>query len=60
MKLVKSSYDKKLFGVCGGIANLLKLDSTLVRILFVIGTLISFGTSVILYIAMALILPSDD
>jgi phage shock protein PspC (stress-responsive transcriptional regulator) len=37
-KLYRNRDDKKIGGVCGGIAEYFQIDSTLVRILFVIGT----------------------
>lgn len=45
----------KLFGVCGGIANYFGVDATLVRIGFVIGTILGFGSLILVYLAIALI-----
>lgn len=45
----------KLWGVCGGIANYFGIDATLVRIGFVAGTLLGFGSLLIVYLAIALI-----
>ncbi|MXO90789.1 PspC domain-containing protein [Pontixanthobacter aquaemixtae] len=45
----------KLWGVCSGIANYFNVDSTLVRIGFVAGTLIGFGSLLLVYAAIALI-----
>ncbi|AKM07838.1 PspC domain-containing protein [Pelagerythrobacter marensis] len=45
----------KLFGVCGGIANYFETDPTWVRIAFVAGTLIGFGSLILVYLAIALI-----
>lgn len=45
----------KLWGVCGGIANYFGIDVTLVRIGFVAGTLIGFGSLLLVYLAVALI-----
>lgn len=45
----------KIWGVCGGIANYFGIDATLVRIGFVLGTLIGFGSLLLIYIAIALI-----
>lgn len=45
----------KIWGVCGGIANYFGIDATLVRIAFVLGTLIGFGSLLLVYIAIALI-----
>ena len=35
-RLFKSRYDKKLCGVCGGIAQFFNLDSTLIRLAWII------------------------
>lgn len=45
----------KIWGVCGGIANYFGIDPMLVRIGFVAGTLIGFGSLLVVYIATALI-----
>ena len=52
-RLAKSN--AKLWGVCGGIANYFGIDATLVRIGFVVGTLIGFGSLLLVYLAIALI-----
>lgn len=56
-KLKKSRVDKMIAGVCGGIAEYLGWDSTLVRILFLILVFSSFGTMVLFYFILALIMP---
>ena len=48
--------EKKLFGVCSGLANYLDVDPTLVRALFIIAVLMA-GTGVLAYIVLALIMP---
>ncbi|MDE3057541.1 MAG: PspC domain-containing protein [Bacteroidota bacterium] len=55
----RSSNDKKLFGVCGGLANYFSLDPTVVRILYVILCLASFGAGIVLYLTLALVAPDD-
>lgn len=45
----------KLAGVCSGIANYFGIDTTLVRIGFVLGTIIGFGSLILIYLAIALI-----
>ena len=60
-RLAKSSADRKLFGVAGGLGQFFNIDPTLIRIAFVIGTVFSGGTVAIpLYILLALVLPSED
>ena len=56
-KLYKSSRDKKICGVCGGIAEYFNIDSTVVRLIFVIFGLVSVG--VVFYILAALLMPQD-
>ncbi len=57
-KLYKSQTDKKLCGVCGGIAEWLGIDSTIVRLIWVILTF-CFGLSIFAYIIAALIMPNE-
>ena len=47
--------NKKVLGVCSGIARYFGFDVTLVRIAFVLGTLLGFGSLLVVYIAIALI-----
>lgn len=55
-KLYKSVYDRKLFGVCGGIAEYFNIDSTIVRLIWVI-LVACFGTGILAYIITAIIMP---
>ncbi|MCC6384309.1 MAG: PspC domain-containing protein [Bacteroidia bacterium] len=48
--------DKKIFGVCSGLADYFGTDPTIVRVIFVI-LLLFFGTGVLLYLILALIIP---
>jgi len=45
----------KLMGVCAGIADYFGVDVTLVRILWVIGTLAGFGSLLLIYLLIGLI-----
>lgn len=58
-RLYKSKREKKLFGFCGGLAIYLNADPTIIRLLFVIGAFASFGFVVLIYIAMAILLPEE-
>ena len=55
-KLYKSSEDKKLCGVCAGIAEYFELDSTLIRLAWVVFTLLG-GSGIIAYIIAAIVMP---
>lgn len=57
-KLYLSRTDKKLFGVCGGIADYFSIDSTVVRLAFAIAVVCG-GVGVIAYILAALIIPEE-
>lgn len=59
-KLYLSNSDRKISGVCGGIAEYFNIDSTVVRIIFVVGTLIGFGSLILVYIVAALIMPKQS
>ena len=54
-KLYKSSTDKKLAGVCGGIAEYFNIDSTLVRLGWVVFSLLG-GSGLLAYIIAAIIM----
>lgn len=58
-RLTRSQHDKKIAGVCGGLAEYLNVDPTLVRVGFVCLSLFSAAfPGIIIYIALALIVPS--
>lgn len=56
-RLKKSSRDKKIFGVCAGIAEYFGVDPTWIRIAFILGALLGTGMSIPLYILLAFIMP---
>ena len=45
----------KVFGVCAGIANYTNIDPLVVRLVFVAGTILGFGSFVLIYLAIALL-----
>ena len=55
-KLYKSNDDKKLCGLCGGIAEYFELDSTVVRLARVLFTVLG-GSGIIAYIIAAIVMP---
>ena len=50
--------EKKIFGVCSGIANYFDIDPTIVRVLFVFGFL-AFGSGLLLYLILAIAMPEN-
>ena len=57
-RLHKSDSDKKLCGVCGGIAEYFNIDPTIVRLGWIIFCLAG-GSGVLRYIIAALVMPED-
>ena len=57
-KLYRSRTDRKLVGVCGGIAKYFDIDQTLVRVGWVVVSLMA-GSGILAYIVCALIIPED-
>ena len=58
-KLYRSDVDKKLCGVCGGIGDYFDIDSTIVRVLWVIFTLMG-GAGLLAYLICAIVIPSHN
>ena len=56
-KLTKSRNDRMVSGVLGGIAEYFNIDSTLVRIIFVVALLFGVGSPIFLYILLAILMP---
>ncbi len=57
-RLYRSRSDKRVAGVCGGIAEYLAIDPTLVRILWVLLGMAG-GPGVVLYVIMAAVVPEE-
>lgn len=58
-RLVRTRVDKKIAGVCGGIGAYVQIDPVIVRLLFAMAGLASFGIMLLLYIALAIVLPLE-
>jgi len=60
-KLYRSMADKKLCGVCGGLAEYFDIDPTLVRLLWVCASLFTAGfPGLLAYIVCALVMPQQN
>ena len=60
-RLYKSATDKKLEGVCAGIAEYLDVDPTLIRLIYVVLTMFTgIIPGVVAYIILALIVPKES
>ena len=58
-KLYRSTRDRKLFGVCGGLADFLGVDATLLRILLIVVAVFSAGSVVLVYIIAGFVIPRE-
>lgn len=56
-KLYRSVSDRKLAGVCAGIAEYFNIDPTLIRLGWAVGTLFA-GVGIIAYIIAAIVVPN--
>lgn len=59
-RLYRNDADKVLGGVCSGLANYLKIDPAIVRILFVLMVFGSFGAAVLVYFVLWIVLPTQS
>jgi len=58
-RIFRSRKDRKLGGVCGGIADYFNVDPTWIRLLFILLSLLSLGTLVIIYMIFWMIVPLE-
>ena len=58
-QFVRSESDKMIAGVCGGIARYFNVDTTIVRLLFVLAVFLG-GASPLIYLVLWLVMPSEN
>ena len=58
-KLYRSRTDRKIWGVCGGMAKYFDMDPTIVRVIFV-ASLLCGTLGLWVYIIMAIIVPQES
>jgi phage shock protein PspC (stress-responsive transcriptional regulator) len=56
-RLERSTTNKVIAGVCGGIAEYLQIDPTIVRVFFVIATLMTAGLGFLGYLVLLVMMP---
>ncbi|MBS3076480.1 PspC domain-containing protein [Candidatus Pacearchaeota archaeon] len=56
-RLYRSKKERMIAGVCGGIGECTNIDPTIVRLLWVLATLISFGAGIIAYLIAWIVVP---
>jgi phage shock protein C len=58
-RLKRSQTNRMISGVCGGIAQYLNVDATIIRVLFAIGTVLGIGSPVLIYIILIFVMPDE-
>jgi phage shock protein C len=59
-RLYRSRSERKLAGVCGGVGEYLEADPTVVRVVFLLGTIMTgFFPGIFIYFVLALIMPEE-
>lgn len=53
---MRSSTDKKIAGVCGGLAEYFDLDATIIRVVWLLAVLCA-GTGVLVYLILWMVVP---
>lgn len=56
-KLVRSTLDKKIAGICGGLGEYFNVDPTVMRILFVAGFFLTGSLVFWLYLVLWIVIP---
>jgi phage shock protein PspC (stress-responsive transcriptional regulator) len=57
-KLYRSRKDKKICGVCGGLAKYFEIDVTIIRLIWVLCCLFA-GGGLLAYLICALVIPNE-
>lgn len=56
-RLLRNEFDKVVAGVSSGIADYMQVDVTIIRLLFVLSTIFLFGTGILVYLVMWIVVP---
>lgn len=59
-KKLAKSIDKRISGVCGGIAQYFDIDPTIIRACWAVLTVASGFPGIVLYIILALVMPKEE
>jgi phage shock protein PspC (stress-responsive transcriptional regulator) len=59
-RLFRSRSERVLGGVCGGLGEYLDTDPVVIRLLWVLLTLISLGTGLLIYLIAWIIIPEQE
>jgi phage shock protein C len=58
-KLYRSRNNRMIAGVCAGLAEFFGIDVTIVRLVFAAGALLGFGSFILVYLVMFVVVPEE-
>jgi phage shock protein PspC (stress-responsive transcriptional regulator) len=58
-KLYRSRQYRMIGGVCGGLGVYFEMDPTLLRVLFVLATIFGFGSAILVYLILLIVVPEE-
>jgi phage shock protein PspC (stress-responsive transcriptional regulator) len=58
-KLYRSRTNRMIAGVCAGLGSFFGIDPTVVRLVFVAGALLGFGSFVLIYLVLFIVVPEE-
>jgi phage shock protein C len=59
-RLYRSSTERKIAGVCGGLAEYFDVDPVIVRLIFIFLLLLGIGPIILVYIIFWLVVPENS
>jgi phage shock protein PspC (stress-responsive transcriptional regulator) len=59
-RLYRSRRDRKIAGICAGLAEYFGIDSTLMRVAWVILAFLSAGIAILLYLVLIFVIPDEN
>lgn len=60
-RLRRSNKNKMLTGVCGGIAEYFNMDPTIVRVIYVVGSIVSAAfPGMLVYLILSVVIPRSE
>jgi phage shock protein C len=58
-KLYRSRGNRMIAGVCSGLGDFFGIDPTVIRLIFVAGTLLGFGSFILIYLVLFIVVPEE-
>ncbi|MEK8129119.1 PspC domain-containing protein [Paenibacillus filicis] len=58
-KLFRSRYNSTFTGLSGGLSEWLGINATLIRLIWIISAICSFGTTLLVYIIASIVIPKE-